>query len=54
MITEEKLVQDMLSRVRQINRMPDDVRATLLDFKVDGTTLGKVSGMPEYHDKNKL
>jgi hypothetical protein len=39
---EQKLVQDMLYRVRQVNHMPEEVRSTLLDFQVDGIKLGKV------------
>jgi hypothetical protein len=39
---DEKLVQDMLYRVRKINYMPDDIRSSLLDFRVDGIKVGKV------------
>jgi hypothetical protein len=42
-IDEEQLMNDMLSRVRAVNKMPQDIRATLLDFKVDGYKVGKVS-----------
>jgi hypothetical protein len=41
-INDEQLVQDMLYRIRQINQMPADVRSSLLEFQVDGITLGKV------------
>ena len=41
-VDEAQLVQDMLSRVRSINQMPDDVRANVMDFVVDGVKLGKV------------
>ena len=41
-IHQAQLVQDMLYRVRSINQMPDDVRANLMDFVVDGVKLGKV------------
>lgn len=41
-IDEAQLMRDMLYRVRSINQMPDDVRASALDFTVDGVTLGKV------------
>ena len=40
---EKQLIQDMLARIRSINRMPDEIRSTLLDFEVDGQKLGKVS-----------
>jgi hypothetical protein len=42
-IDEEQLVKDMLYRIRQVNRMSDDVRSSLIDFQVDGLKLGKVS-----------
>jgi hypothetical protein len=38
----EKLVQDMLYRVRKINYMPDEIRSSLLEFRVDGIKVGKV------------
>jgi len=38
-----RLVDDMLYRVRQVNNVPDDIRAKLLDFVVDGKVLGKVT-----------
>jgi Domain of unknown function (DUF4743) len=37
---EEKLIQDMLYRIRQVNSVPADVRDSLLDFRVDGVKLG--------------
>jgi isopentenyldiphosphate isomerase len=40
--TEAQTVQDMLFRVREINRMPDDIRRSLLNFEVDGVFLGKI------------
>jgi isopentenyldiphosphate isomerase len=40
--TEAQTVQDMLFRVREINRMPDDIRGSLLNFEVDGVFLGKI------------
>lgn len=39
---EERVMQDALYRIREVNRMPDEVRNNLLDFAVDGTVLGKV------------
>eukprot|EP00526_Cylindrotheca_closterium_P017130 CAMPEP_0113614720 /NCGR_PEP_ID=MMETSP0017_2-20120614/7320_1 /TAXON_ID=2856 /ORGANISM="Cylindrotheca closterium" /LENGTH=315 /DNA_ID=CAMNT_0000523913 /DNA_START=77 /DNA_END=1024 /DNA_ORIENTATION=+ /assembly_acc=CAM_ASM_000147 len=41
-IDEEQLMNDMLSRVRAVNNMPQDIRSTLLDFKVDGCKVGIV------------
>ncbi|CAJ1954646.1 unnamed protein product [Cylindrotheca closterium] len=41
-IDEEQLMNDMLCRVKAVNNMPHDIRATLLDFKVDGYKVGKV------------
>jgi Domain of unknown function (DUF4743) len=38
----EKLIQDMLYRMRQVNSVPADVRDSLLDFRVDGVKLGQV------------
>lgn len=35
-------MQDVLWRVRDVNRMDDDVRSSLLSFEVDGLVLGKV------------
>jgi 8-oxo-dGTP pyrophosphatase MutT (NUDIX family) len=40
--SDEKLVQDMLYRIRQCNNMPDDIRATLISFEVDGKLCGKI------------
>jgi len=42
-LDETKLVQNMLERIRTINQMPDHVRDSVIDFKVDGIKLGKVS-----------
>ncbi len=42
-IHEAHLVQDMIHRIRSINQMPDDVRASVIDFTVDGVKLGKVN-----------
>jgi hypothetical protein len=39
-VSEEKIIQDMLYRIRQINYIPEDM--ALLDFNVDGCILGKV------------
>jgi hypothetical protein len=39
---DEKLVQDMLYRVGKINYMPDEIRSSLLEFRVDGIKVGKV------------
>ncbi|KAL3913428.1 MAG: hypothetical protein SGILL_006497 [Bacillariaceae sp.] len=39
---DKKLIQDMLYRIRQCNNMPEDVRASLINFEVDGMMCGKV------------
>lgn len=39
---EEKLMQDMLYRIRQVNSVPADIRSSLLDFRVNGVKLGQV------------
>lgn len=39
---DEQLVQDMLYRLRRMNYMPPEVRSSLLEFQVDGISLGKV------------
>jgi len=39
---ERKLMQDMLYRIRDCNRMPDDLRSSIVDFQLDGYVLGKV------------
>ena len=39
---DAQVVQDMLYRIRQVNYMPEDIRASLLDFVVDGRKVGKV------------
>ena len=41
-MSEEKLVQDMLYRIRQCNNMPDEIKSSLIEFQVDGLLLGKV------------
>ena len=40
---DTELVQHMLHRIDAINNVPDEVRKTLLDFVVDGITVGKVT-----------
>lgn len=40
---DDQLVQDMHYRIRAINNMDDDVKSSLIDFKVDDVKLGKVS-----------
>ena len=42
MIDAEQLMKDMLFRVRQVNQMPEEIKSTLLDFQLDGISLGKV------------
>ena len=39
---EQKLMQDMLYRIRKCNEMPENVRHSIIDFQVDGAVLGKV------------
>lgn len=39
---DDQLVQDMHYRIRAINNMDDDVKSSLIDFKVDDVKLGKV------------
>jgi hypothetical protein len=39
---DSKVVQDMLYRIRAVNKVPNEVRSSLLDFQVDGISLGKV------------
>lgn len=39
---ERKLMEDMLYRIRDCNQMPDDLRSSIVDFRVDGSVLGKV------------
>jgi isopentenyldiphosphate isomerase len=41
-MSEEKVVQNMLYRIRKCNNMPDEIRKTLLPFHIDGVVLGKV------------
>ena len=38
---EEEVINSMLYRIRECNYMPEEVRSGLLDFVVDGKTLGK-------------
>lgn len=45
-VDETRLVKDMLERIRMINRIPDQIRASVLDFSVDGVKLGKVGPIP--------
>jgi 8-oxo-dGTP pyrophosphatase MutT (NUDIX family) len=40
---DAQIMQHMLYRVRQVNSMPDDVRKSLLDFRVDHIHLGRVT-----------
>lgn len=35
-------MQDILYRVRDVNYLPDEVRTSLLEFRVDGVAIGKV------------
>jgi hypothetical protein len=39
---ETQVVQNMLYRIRNVNKIPDDIRASLIDFVVDEKRLGKV------------
>lgn len=39
---QTQLMKDVLYRVRAVNYMPDDIRASLMEFQVDGQSLGKV------------
>ncbi|CAB9525852.1 thiamin pyrophosphokinase-related protein [Seminavis robusta] len=41
-VTDEKIMEDALYRVRQVNYLPDEIRSSLVDFRVDGRVLGKV------------
>jgi len=41
-IDEVQLLKDMLHRVRAINDVPEEIRDVVLDFTVDGISLGKV------------
>ena len=38
-------MQDMLFRIREVNRVPEEVRKTVVPFQVDGVEIGKV--LPE-------
>eukprot|EP00539_Tryblionella_compressa_P014306 CAMPEP_0178817062 /NCGR_PEP_ID=MMETSP0746-20121128/1686_1 /TAXON_ID=913974 /ORGANISM="Nitzschia punctata, Strain CCMP561" /LENGTH=391 /DNA_ID=CAMNT_0020478131 /DNA_START=148 /DNA_END=1323 /DNA_ORIENTATION=+ len=40
--SETQLVQDMLYRIRECNNMPEEIKASLVNFQVDGVILGKV------------
>lgn len=40
---EEKLMQDILFRIRECNKISEDVRASLMDFIVDDTPVGKIT-----------
>ncbi len=42
-LNDEKVVQDMLYRIRHVNSMPPEVESKLLDFTVDGIQLGEVT-----------
>jgi len=39
---EEKLMEDMLYRIRDCNQMPENLRSRIVDFRLDGSVLGKV------------
>ena len=39
---DQLLMQDMLYRIRQVRHVPDDIRDSLLEFRVDGIKLGQV------------
>ena len=41
-VDEAQVMQNILYRVRHVNYMPDDIRQSLLGFRVDGIPLGKV------------
>lgn len=41
--SEERIVGDMLHRIRMTNRMPQEVQSNLITFKLDGVNVGKVS-----------
>jgi isopentenyldiphosphate isomerase len=39
---QEQVLKDMLYRIRECNKMNDDVRSSIVEFQVDGLVLGKV------------
>ena len=39
---DQQLLEDMLYRIRQVSHVPSDIRDSLLEFRVDGITLGQV------------
>ena len=39
---QEQILKDMLYRIRECNKMNDDVRSSIVEFQVDGLVLGKV------------
>ena len=39
---DERIVSDMLHRIRKVNNMPIDIRSSIIPFHVDGIELGKV------------
>mmetsp|Transcript_16957 Transcript_16957/g.46548 ORF Transcript_16957/g.46548 Transcript_16957/m.46548 type:complete len:431 (+) Transcript_16957:311-1603(+) len=39
---EELLMQDMLYRIRECNKIPEDLRSRIVEFNLDGCVLGKV------------
>lgn len=41
-VGEETVLEDALYRIRKVNHMPANIEASLLDFTVDGITVGKV------------
>lgn len=41
-MNDSKVVQDMLYRIREVTNMPEAGRSSLIDFQVDGISLGKV------------
>jgi len=41
-IEDEKVMQDLLFRIRKVNQISPDIKASLLNFVVDGKIVGKV------------
>jgi len=41
-VEEAQLLQDALYRIRKVNYLPEDIKASLMDFTVDGKMLGRV------------
>ena len=39
---DQQLLQDMLYRIRQVRHVPNEIRDSLLEFRVDGIKLGQV------------